>query len=213
MARDTRLREASRFSQDLPPALDGAAMQRHRRIASAAAALLFWIVPVSAAPPEPDGEIADATSDSNSVPAAATWISIDARNHASGANGPTAVLFGVAQERGRNRQADLRADCFDSRTTLHIETVGLALRSPVVAGTYSLDGGPFLPASWQASADRSGLELASDRAIAFLTELYGKTELRLALVRPLSVPFLFSFAVGGAEQGLSTIAERCHWSG
>jgi hypothetical protein len=138
---------------------------------------------------------------------------IDARNHASGTNGPAAVLFGVAQERGRSRQASLRVDCFDGRTTLHIDTVGLRLGSPAGAVTYSLDGGPFLPASWQASADGSGLELSSDRAIAFLTELYGKTELRLALVRPLSVPFLFSFAVSGAEQGLGTIAERCHWSG
>ena len=188
-------------------------MQRHQQIVSAAAALLFWVVPASAAPPEPDGEIANATSDANSVPAPATWILIDARNHASGTNGPAAVLFGVAQERGRSQQASLRVDCFDGRTTLHIDTVGLRLGSPVVAVTYSLDGGPFLPASWQATADRSGLELSSDRAIAFLTELYGKTELRLALVRPLSVPFLFRFAVSGAEQGLGTIAERCHWSG
>jgi hypothetical protein len=181
-------------------------MQRHRQFVSAAAALLFWVVPASAAPPEPDGEIADATSD----PAPATWILIDARNHASGTNGPAAVLFGVAQERGRGWQASLRVDCFDGRTTLHIDTVGLRLGSPAVAVTYSLDGGPFLPASWQAGADRSGLELSSDRAIAFLTELYGKTELRLALVRPLSAPFLFNFAVSGAEQGLGTIAERYH---
>jgi hypothetical protein len=82
-----------------------------------------------------------------------------------------------------------------------------------VAVTYSLDSGPYLPASWQANADRDGLELSADRAVAFLTGLYGKTELRIALVRPLSVPFLFTFAVGGAEQGLGTIAERCQWLG
>ena len=79
--------------------------------------------------------------------------------------------------------------------------------------TVSLDGGPFVPATWQASVGRDGLELPADRAVAFLTGLYGKSELRLALVRPLSVPFLMSFAVGGAEQGLGTIAERCQWSG
>jgi len=32
------------------------------------------------------------------------------------------------------------------------------------------------------------------------------------MVRPLSVPFLFTFAVGGAEQALGTMADRCHWS-
>ena len=81
-----------------------------------------------------------------------------------------------------------------------------------VAMTYSLDGGRFVSASWQASADGSGLELSGDRAVAFLGELHSKAELRLAMVRPLSVPFLFTFAVGGAEQALGTMADRCHWS-
>jgi Type VI secretion system VasI, EvfG, VC_A0118 len=188
-------------------------MQRHQQIVSAAAALLFWVVPASAAPPEPDGEIADATSDANSVPAPATWILVDARNHASGTNGPAAVVFGVAQERGRSRQASLRVDCFDDRTTLHIDdTASLRLGTSAVTVMYRLDGGPFVSATWQASADGSGLELTADRAVAFLTGLYGKTELRLAILRPLSVPFVFTFSVGGAEQGLAAIAERCRWS-
>jgi hypothetical protein len=189
-------------------------MQRHQPIVSAAVALLFWIVPARAVPPpEPDSEIAQATSDASSSPDSAAWILIEAHNQTSGRNGPAAVLFGFAQERGRRRQATLRADCFEGRTTLHIDTVGLHFGSPVVPVTYSLDNGLFLGASWQANADRSGVELSSDRAIEFLIELYGRTELRVALVRPLSVSFLFSFAVGGAEQGLSMIAERCHWSG
>ena len=187
-------------------------MQRHRQIVSAAAAVLAWVVPASAAPPEPDGETASDGGAVTSAPAAATWILIDARDHASGTSGAAAVLFGIAQERGRSRQASLRVTCFNDVTTLHIDTAALRLGSSAVAVTYSLDGGPFRPASWQAGADGSGLDLSADRAIAFLTELYGKTELRLALVRPLSVPFLFTFAVAGAEQSLGTIAERCRWS-
>jgi hypothetical protein len=31
-------------------------------------------------------------------------------------------------------------------------------------------------------------------------------------VRPLSVPFLVTFAVEGAERSLRSLAERCHWS-
>jgi hypothetical protein len=187
-------------------------MQRHRQIVSAAAAVLAWVVPASAAPPEPDGETASDSGVVTSTPAAATWILIDARDHASGTSGAAAVLFGVAQERGRSRRASLRVACFDGVTTLHIDTAALRLGSSAVAVTYSLDGGPFRPASWQASADGSGLDLLADRAIAFLTELYGKTELRLAHVRPLSVPFLVTFAVAGAEQSLGTLAERCLWS-
>jgi hypothetical protein len=188
-------------------------MQRHQQIVSAAAAVLVWVVPASAAPPDPDGEVASASSDVARVPAAATWLVVDARNHASGTSGAAAVLFGVVQERGRSRQASLRVDCFDSTTTLHVDdTAALRLGSSAVAVTYSLDGGPFRSASWQAGADGSGLELSADRAVAFLTELYGKTELRLAVVRPLSVPLLFTFAVGGAEQSLGTIAERCQWA-
>ena len=191
----------------------GAIMQRHRQIVSAAAAVLVWVVPASAAPPDPDGEVASASSDAASVRAASTWLSIDARNHASGASGVAAVVFGVAQERGRSRQASLRVDCFDNRTTVHIDdTASLRLGSSAVPVMYRLDAGPFVSASWQASADGSGLELSGERAVAFLTRLYGKTELRLAIVRPLSVPFLFAFAVGGAGQGLATIAERCQWS-
>jgi len=192
----------------------GAIMQRHQQIVSAAAALLVWVFPASAAQPDPDGEVASASSDVASVPAAATWLVVEARNHASGTSGAAAVVFGVAQERGRSRQAILRVDCFDSRTTLHIDdTAALRLGSSAVAVTYSLDGGPFVSASWQASAEGSGLELSGERAVAFLTGLYGKSELRLALVRPLSVPYVFTFAVGGAEQGLRSLAERCHWSG
>src|SRR5260370_13358675 len=157
-------------------------MQRHRLIVSAAAAVLAWVVPASAAPPERDGEIA-------SAPAAATWILIDARDHAGGRSGAAAVLFGVAQERGRSRQASLRVACFDGVTTVHIDTAALRLGSSAVAVTYSLDGGPFPLAAWQASADGSGLDLSADRAVPFLTEPYGKTQLRLALLRPVSVPF------------------------
>ena len=190
-------------------------MQHHQQIVSAAAAVLVWVFPASAAPPpDPDGEVASASSDAAGVPVAARWLAVEARNHASGASGAAAVVFGVAQERGRSRQASLRVDCFDDRTTLHIDdTASLRLGTSAVTVMYRLDGGPFVSATWQASADGSGLELTADRAVAFLTGLYGKTELRLAILRPLSVPFLFTFAVGGAEQGLAPLADRCHWSG
>src|SRR5260370_15410177 len=152
-------------------------MHSPRLIVSAAGAMLAWVVPAGAAPPEPDGEIA-------SAPAAATWILIDARDHAGGRSGAAAVLFGAAQERGRSRQASLRVACFDGVTTVHIDTAALRLGSSAVPVTYSLDGGPFRPASWQAGADGSGLDLSADRAVAFVTELYGQTELRLSLSRP-----------------------------
>jgi hypothetical protein len=192
-------------------------MQRLQRIVSttALAALLAGTFPARAAPIEPEGEPASAGSEATGAPAAATWLLIEARDHARGTSGAAAVLFGVAEERGRPRQASLRVDCFEGRTTLHLDTVGLGLRpsavEAAVAVTYSLDSGRFVPASWQASADGSGLKLSGERATAFLGELYGKAELRLALVRPLSVPFLFTFAVGGAEQALGTLADRCHW--
>jgi hypothetical protein len=193
-------------------------MQHLQRIvsATAVAALLAWAVAARAAPPEPEDEAASAGSEAAGVPAAATWLLIEARDHARGTSGAAAVLFGVAQERGRQRQASLRVDCFEGRTSLHVDTVGLGLGpsavGAAVAVAYSLDGGRFVSASWQATADGSGLELSGDRAVAFLGELHGKAELRLALVRPLSVPFLFSFPVGGAEQALGTMADRCHWS-
>ena len=188
-------------------------MQHLKQIVSAAVALLVWVVPASATLPEPNDEIADVIGETTDVPAAARWLVIEARDHAGGTSGPAAVLFGLAQERGRSRPASLRADCFDGRTALHVDTEGLRLGAAAVAVTVSLDGGPFVPATWQASAGRDGLELSADRAVAFLTGLYDKNELRLALVRPLSVPFLLTFAVGGAERGLGTIAERCQWSG
>ena len=189
-----------------------AIMQRHRQIVSAAAALFAWVAPANAAPPEPDGEIASDGGAQAAAPTSASWILIDARDHASGASGAAAVLFGVAQERGRSRQASLRVACFDGVTTVHIDTAGLRPGSSAVAVTYSLDGGRFRPAAWQAGADGNGLDLSAERAMAFVTELYGKSELRLALVRPLSVPFLLTFAVGGAEQSLGAMAERCQWS-
>ncbi len=187
-------------------------MQRLQQIVSAAAALLVWAGPASAALPEPEDERAVAAGEASSVPAPATWLLIDARNHADGTRGLAAVLFGAAQERGRSRPASLRIDCVEGLTTVHVDTAGLRPGPFAVAVSYSLDGGPFVAAAWQASADGSGLELSADRAIRFLTGLYGKSELRLAVVRPLSVPFLLTFAVVGAEQSLRTMADRCQWS-
>jgi hypothetical protein len=186
-------------------------MQRHRQIVSAAAAVLAWVAPAYALPPDPDDEYRRANVAVGSVPAEATWILVDARNHASGVSGAAAVLLGVARERGRSRPASLRVECFGNVTAVHVDAAALQLgRAATVL--HSVDGGPFRPASWEAGADGSGLSLSADRAIAFLAELYGKGELRLAVVRPLSVPFVLTFAVAGAEQNLGAIAERCQWS-
>ena len=142
----------------------------------------------------------------------ARWIPVEARNHVTGARGPAAVLFGGAHERGRDRPASLRVECFDGATAVHIDVDGLRLGPWAVDVRLSLDGGRFVAGSWQPSADGSGLMLSGERAVAFASELYGKTELRRAVVRPLSVPFLFTFTVTGAEPGLRPLADRCHWS-
>jgi hypothetical protein len=169
------------------PKFRNATMRHHLHIVSAAAAVLAWVATASAAPPEPDTEIAIASN-----PILATWILIDARDHASGASSAAAVLLGVAHA-----------------ITARIDTTELRLGSAAVAVTYSLDGGSFRPGTWQTSADGSGLKLSGDSAIEFVTELYDKRELRLAVVRPLSVPFIFTFAVAGTEQSLGTMAKRC----
>jgi hypothetical protein len=108
----------------------------------------------------------------------------------------------------------LRATSFDRRTTLRIDSAVLTLRPDAtnVAVSASLDGGPFRPGAWRVSADGKGLELGDEAVIAFLTGLYGKRELRLAVVRPLSVPFVLTFAVAGAEHGLALVAERGGWA-
>lgn len=54
--------------------------------------------------------------------------------------------------------------------------------------------------------------MSGNRAIAFAAELYGQAELRLAVVQPLSMPFLFTFVVAGAEPGLRPLAEGSHSS-
>jgi len=188
--------------------VSGAVMERHQQALSLAAALALWAGAATADQPE----LEQAASLPSLDAGLATWIPVEARNHLTGANGPAAVLFGVAQERGRQRPANLRVDCLDSVTTVHIDADGLRLGPWAVAVRISLDGGRFVAGSWQASADGSGLELSGDRAIAFVSELYGKAELRLAVVRPLSVPFLFTFAVAGADPTLGPLAERCQWS-
>jgi hypothetical protein len=180
-------------------------MQRHRTIPSIAAALAVWAGPAFAEPPELGGEVAEA-------PAKATWQLVEARNHVTGATGLAAVVFGVAQERGRSRLAILRVDCFDELTTLHVDDEQLRSDAAAIAVKYSIDGGRFVSGAWQTRGDSSGLELSGERAIAFVSELYGSTELRVAIVRPLSVPYLLTFAVGGAEQSLRPMAERCHWA-
>lgn len=171
-------------------------------------ATALWAGAASAGWPEPEQAAGLPSLDTDR----ATWIPVEARNHVTGASSPAAVLFGVAQERGRNRQASLRVDCLDGVTTVHVDADSLRPGPWAVAVRLSLDGGRFAAGSWQTSDDGSGLKLSGDRAVAFMGDLYGKAELRLAVVRPLSVPFLFTFAVSGAEPGLRLVAERCQWA-
>jgi hypothetical protein len=180
-------------------------MQHHRRIPSIAAALAVWASPAIAEPPDLDGEVAEA-------PAKTTWQLVEARNHVTGSSGLAAVVLGIAQERSRSRLAILRVDCFDDLTTLHVDDDQLRPGASAITVKHSIDGGRFVSGAWQPRGDGSGLELSGERAIAFVIELYGSTELRLAIVRPLSVPYVMTFAVGGAEQSLRPMAERCHWS-
>jgi hypothetical protein len=188
--------------------VSGAVMRPHQHALSFAAALALWAGAANAGLPEPD-HAADLPSPDDGR---ASWIPVEARNHVTGANSPAAVLFGIAQERGRHRAASLRVDCFDGVTTVHMDADGLSLPPWAVAVRISLDRGHYVAGSWQASADGGSLTLSGERAIAFMGDLYGKAELRLAVVRPLSVPFLFTFAVDGAEPGLRPLAERCQWS-
>jgi hypothetical protein len=183
----------------------GVVMRRYQAL-SFAVALAVWAGAANATPPDllPDNE--------HEPGLPVTWIPVEARNHATGASGPAAVLYGAAHERGRTRPASLRVECFDGVTAVHMDADGLRLGPWAVAVTLSLDGGRFVAATWQPSADGTGLVLTGERAVAFASELYGKAELRLAVVRPLSVPFLFTFTVAGAEAGLGPLADRCHWS-
>jgi len=185
-------------------------MQRRQQLLSTALALTLWAGAAHATPPpERDELLAEAPAAPAPAP---TWAAVDARNHLTGMRGPVAVAFGIAQERGASRPASLRVDCLDGTTTVRIDAAGLRLGPFAVAVRHSLDGGRFVASSWPATADGDGLELSGGRAIQFATELYGKAELRLAVVRPLSVPLLFTFAVDGAEAALGPLAERCQWS-
>ena len=190
-------------------------MKRHRA-SSLAVALAVWAGAANATPPDlPPAELPDSehAPDPSVGPGRVSWIPVEARNHVTGARGPAAVLFGGAHERGRDRPASLRVECFDGATAVHIDVDGLRLGPWAVAVRLSLDGGRFVAGSWQPSADGTGLVLSGERAVQFASELYGKAELRLAVVRPLSVPFLFTFVVAGAEPGLRPLADRCRWSG
>jgi hypothetical protein len=183
-------------------------MEHYPKIFSFAAALAVWAGAATAGSPA-----LEHAEDLPSLDASrARWIAVEARNHVTGTSGPAAVLFGVAQERGRFRPASLRVECFDGVTSLHVDADGLRLGPWSVDVRLSHDGGRFVAGWWQASADLNGLALSGDRAIAFASELYGRAELRLAVVRPLSVPFVFTFVVSGAEPGLQPLAERCRWS-
>ncbi len=183
-------------------------MRHYLTALSLAAVGALWAGSANANSPELENAVQLPSLDT----ARATWIQVDARNHVTGATSPAAVLFGVAHERNRRRQASLRIHCFEGVTTLFVDADGLRPGDWAVTIRVSFDGGRFVDGSWRPSDDGGGLVLSRDRAIAVVSDLYGKTELRLAVVRPLSVPLLFTFAVSDAESGLRMMAERCQWS-
>ena len=96
---------------------------------------------------------------------------------------------------------------------VRVDTDGLAFGRAAVEVRQSLDGGRFVTGAWLADADGSVLALSGDQAIAFLAGLSGRSELRLAVVRPLSVPFVLTFRISGAERALRPLADRYHWPG
>jgi hypothetical protein len=176
-------------------------MKRFQPILSVAVVLALSAAAAHAAPPD--------TGD----PAAGNWVVVDARNHANGAKFPVAMVLGVAEERGQSRPASLRVDGREGRTIVRVDTDGLAFGRAAVEVRQSLDGGRFVAGAWLADADGSVLALSGDQAIAFLAGLSGRSELRLAVVRPLSVPFVLTFRISGAERALRPLADRYHWSG
>jgi hypothetical protein len=182
-------------------------MQRRQQHIVATLALALWAGAAQAMPQPEEREELLARAP------APVWAVVEARNHLTGVRGPVAIAFGSVQERGRSRPATLRIDALDGTTTLRIDAAGLKLGPFAVAVRHSLDGGRFVASSWPAAADQDGLELSGGRAIQFVTELYGKSQLRLAVVRPLSVPLLFTFVVDEAEAALRPLAEHGHWSG
>lgn len=137
-------------------------MKRHRAL-SVAAVLALWAGAVNATPPD------SPTENGRDLPSAngAGWIPVEARNHATGASGPAAVLFGVAHERGRHRPASLRVECFDGVTAVHMDADGLRLGPWAVEVRLRHDGGRFVAGSWQPSADGTGLVLTGERAVQF----------------------------------------------
>ena len=147
------------------------------------------------------------------APAPENWVVVDARNHANGARFPVAMVRGVAEERGQSRPASLRVDGREGRMIVRVDTDGLAFGRAAIEVRQSLDGGRFVAGAWLADADGNVLALSGDQAIAFLGELSGRSELRLAAVRPLSVPFVLTFRISGAERALRPLADRYHWSG
>src|SRR5262249_37633615 len=127
------------------------------------------------------------------------WLVVDARNHANGARWPVALVRGVAEERGQSRAANLWIDGREGRLVVRVDIDGLAFGRAALDVRQSLDGGRFVAGAWLSDADGKVLALSGDQAVAFLAELVGRSELRLAVVRPLSVPFVLSFRVSGAE--------------
>src|SRR5262245_44121788 len=102
-------------------------MKHDQQFLSVIAAALVWLGPANAAPPDSDDEGRDARNQAHEIPAAPTWFAVEAHRHADDIGSPAAILFGVARERGRSQPARLRVDCFDGRTAVHIDTVGLGL--------------------------------------------------------------------------------------
>ena len=101
-------------------------MKRHQAF-SFAVALALWAGAATQVRPSGNAGLPSLAADR------ARWIPVEARNHVTGARGPAAVLFGGAHERGRDRPASLRVECFDGATAVHIDADGLTLGPWAVA--------------------------------------------------------------------------------
>ena len=143
---------------------------------------------------------------------AAGWQVAVSHEHVSGKGGLTASLEGIVREKGVERPATIGVTCRDNSTTFVIYVPDSHFGREALSVEYATDNGPVRRATWVAGRDATAVGLWYGQGIPFLTEIYGKHELRVTVQRSFAASLDFTFALSDTEARLKPLADACHWS-
>ena len=107
--------------------------------------------------------------------------------------------------------AELTVSCVGNTTTVEVDTKIAYFRGYDVQVEYALNGGSGQRALWNVCAGGNCAGLWDNSGIPFLKSLFGKSVLRVNLLRRAGATIVATFPIAGAKEAFGPLGKSCGW--